>query len=446
MKKAKYLLPRVVMSIVAVLVSLIAFQTMVSAFVDVSSSAVTDADFIESPSYGSLIMGEDYAYSFAVVGDTQSLNYQDVTSGTKNMQKLYQWILDNQSEKNIQYVLGLGDITNAVYKTPAGDLYDVNYGEWQNAIDAINLLNNNIPYSLVRGNHDGIDEFNSSFGEGTYYYDNLVTMSASGNAGFYPSYINESQTIFAIDNTWRKVEIGAHKYLIMTLGHGQNEGVYAWANDVIAANPDYKVIATTHQFIKSDGKMYTEDPTSGPYLDADSKRSTELWNNVLSKHANVMMMICGHVCVDDIVTTQLIGENGNIVTCMLVDAQDVDIVRDDFRGNVGMVAMFYFSEDGSSIKVEYISTIRDSDQDDTTHSYLKDKNQFSLELSYECVETEHGFIPKYVYDNPTDYPFVLFQDGSYIGANSQWATNDGAGAWITARGRASAERPVTSHS
>ena len=192
MKRSKFLILVAILAITALTVSLF----IVPAFA--ADSKVTDADFIASPSYGQLTKGEDYAYSFAVVGDTQTLNINDVKAGTSNLKNLYQWILDNKDSKNIQYVLGLGDITDKVYKTNPDELYDANYGEWQNALDALNMLNGKIPYSLVRGNHDGFDEFNATFGAGSYYYNNLVEMAANENAGFYTAYVDSSNTVFKI--------------------------------------------------------------------------------------------------------------------------------------------------------------------------------------------------------------------------------------------------------
>ena len=58
----------------------------------------------------------DYSHSFAVVGDTQMLNYwapgsngslHDATKITNNMNNLYKWILDNQESQKIQHVFAL---------------------------------------------------------------------------------------------------------------------------------------------------------------------------------------------------------------------------------------------------------------------------------------------------------------------------------------------------
>ena len=53
----------------------------------------------------------DYAYSLAIVGDTQVVCENDVEYNQNGMDTLYQWIVDNKVSKNIQYVIGVGDIT-----------------------------------------------------------------------------------------------------------------------------------------------------------------------------------------------------------------------------------------------------------------------------------------------------------------------------------------------
>ena len=77
----------------------------------------------------------DYAYSFAVIGDTQILaeSYPDKFTA------LYDWVLGNVESKKIKFVMGLGDITNS--STTA---------EWELAKKNIHRMDGVVPYSLVR--------------------------------------------------------------------------------------------------------------------------------------------------------------------------------------------------------------------------------------------------------------------------------------------------------
>ena len=86
---------------------------------------------------------EDYAYSFAVIGDTQIVTYNDVFSNKQNLNKIYDWIVANKQSKKIEFVFGVGDITDT--NVPA---------EWEHSYQQISKLDGVVPYSLVRGNHD----------------------------------------------------------------------------------------------------------------------------------------------------------------------------------------------------------------------------------------------------------------------------------------------------
>ena len=82
-----------------------------------------------------------------------------------------------------------------------------------------------------------------------------------------------------------------------------------------------------------------------------------MWEKFLSKHDNIVLALCGHDPCAKTVTVQTVGENGNIVTSMLVDPQGLD--ADSSVGPTGMVTMLYFSEDGKEVQVRTYSTIKE---------------------------------------------------------------------------------------
>ena len=60
------------------------------------------------------ISGE-YAYSMAIVGDTQTLSLSDAKNYgadgyVPRVNKIYDWLVANKDSKNIELVMGLGDI------------------------------------------------------------------------------------------------------------------------------------------------------------------------------------------------------------------------------------------------------------------------------------------------------------------------------------------------
>ncbi len=287
---------------------------------------------------------EDYAYSFAVLGDTQilALNYPEKFTA------LYDWVLDNVEAKNIKYVLGLGDITD-----------DDTKAEWELAKKNITRMNGIVPYSLVRGNHDSVNQMKRYF-----------PISEFGNT------VSGTYEANSIINSYHKFEVGRVKYLLFTLDYGAFDEVLDWAAGIIEAHPDHNVIITTHAYLFRDGTTLDAGDVVPPSnKGAKYNNGDQMWDKLIKKYENIVLVLSGHDPWDNIVCTQTEGDNGNIVTQMLIDPQGVDKAQ----GGVGLVAMLYFSEDGKTMQVEYYSTDR--------KAYFLESSQFTVTL--DLVETEN---------------------------------------------------------
>ena len=313
----------------------------------------------------------NYSYSLALVGDTQTVTYQN----PELLKNIYQWILDNQTSKNIQYVIGLGDITE--YGVDVGH---ANYdearanAEWTAAKEAISLMDGNIPYSLIRGDgHDGINLFNQYFAQHDGYTSNI--------AGYY----QEGK----IDNVYHTFRAGTVDYLLLCLDHGTKDDVLVWANEVVASHPNHRVIVTTHHYMKSDGSLSVKGETgNATAYDPNNNAADELWNEFLTKHPNISMVICGHADADDVVVSKKIGDHGNEVTQILVDPQTMD--AEFGQGSKGMVAMLYFSEDGTEVQVEYYSTLKDTYRPSTGFTVEQGDHNYSAAVTAPTC-TEGGY-------------------------------------------------------
>jgi len=278
----------------------------------------------------------DYAYSFAVIGDTQMITYHT----PDRLPVLYQWIVDHKEEKKIEFVMGLGDITEKS-----------SLSEFIVAQDSIRLLDNVVPYSVIRGNHDGVASFKKYFP--ISHYENII----------YDAYD------YSMLNTCYELIIGDIQYLIMCLDFGPNEAVLNWAGKVIAAHPNHNVIITTHAYLNLDGALLVPPDVSAPsLLHKGSSDGDIIWEKLVSKYENIVLVLCGHIAHPDLVLNTRIGDHGNTVTEMLVNFQFMDR---DF-GPSGMICMLYFSEDGSHVQVEYYSSVR--------NKYYGPQNQFSFDL------------------------------------------------------------------
>lgn len=290
-----------------------------------------------------------YDYSLAVVGDTQMLTYHGARNSAayvNSLENLYKWILDHAEEKQMQYVLGLGDITekgedwghknnDTEAETAVGD------AEWAFAREAISLMDGKIPYTLIRGaGHDGRERFNEWFAGHEGYTRNI--------AGYYKD--------GRIENVYHTFTAGETDYLILCLDFGAKDDVLEWANALVAAHPDHRVIVTTHGYMEKDGthlETGEEYCPSKSYYDPTNNDGDDIWAKFVSKHENIFLVLSGHMSADEIVINQRKGDAGNTVTEMLIDPQTMD---SEYAGGTGMVAMLYFSHDSDIVGVEYYST------------------------------------------------------------------------------------------
>ena len=313
----------------------------------------------------------DYAYSFAVVGDTQWLSKYK----PEKMEGIYDWIVANKEDKNILHVFGLGDITED-WNTAGKE------AEWIRAQQYIYKLNGVVPYSLVRGNHD----------ESKYFLKYFATEEYMNQLG--AEYMVEGD----IRNSYKAVTIGSTDYLFLTLDYGASDEILEWANEVVLAYPNHRVIVTTHAYHGYDGGHLNYDNvsssgniTSGSDVDTSVgdnagrgyNNGQMIWEKFVSLHPNIFLVMSGHTPLEDVFLLKSEGVHGNIVNQLLIDPQWMDPQKD----GVGMVCMLYFSEDGSELEIEWICT--------DTGKYYKEQNQYAIDLSGSLDVPAHNFYDSY---------------------------------------------------
>ncbi len=322
---------------------------------------------------------EDYDYSFAVVGDTQFMVYQDAVNGTNYTEYIYDWIVDNYDAKNMKYVFGLGDIID---NGKWADGSSSASAEWAYAKNLIvsTLGANNIPYSVIGGNHDFMRPwdtgFNSTFGNETTFTDNIT--------GYYQG--------TEVYNYYINFEVMGTPYMLLALEYGANDDVLAWANDIVAANKHRRVIVTTHGYMYSDGTTLDGGDYAAPkpngtdnehYLKYNN--GDEIWEEFVRKHENIAIVLSGHIDYNNIVMREDIGDHGNTVHQFLIDPQKMDRA---YGFETGMVAMFYFRNGGKDVSVEYVSTYKTAMNNDK-EVLFNGRNQFDFtieEVKYQPTD------------------------------------------------------------
>ena len=338
-----------------------------------------------------------YAYSFAFIGDTQFLVEKDATEGTSIYAgPIYDWIVANKDSKKIQRVFGLGDITDANGR-------DVN--EWDHALWLHKKLENaGIVYSIVPGNHDDYvshaNKYNSNFSKVEFFMKNIDQTYPTGR----------------IENYYTKFDVGEHKYMVVALEYGAEDDVLEWANAAVAANYDRRVIVITHSLYNAAGEWALPNTSA----QTTTKKTTlnngiDIWNEFISQHPNIIIAAAGHISADVIKAGKSIGVNGNVVNTFLINPQGFDMAT---GYDTGMVAMFYFSEDGNNVQVEYVSTTKS--QRENKDILFHERNQFTFsvnEVGDSYTYTKYGSIPN---SDIIGNNFAIFSNGKFISAHPTW--------------------------
>jgi hypothetical protein len=220
------------------------------------------------------------------------------------------WIADHKTEMNIQTVIGLGDIVDA-----GGRI-----SQWQTADAAYRLLDGVVPYFAAIGNHDYdannpagrtayTKNFNNYFGPARY-------RGKSWYSGSYPAGSNE--------NFYGTVTLGGTQYLILVLECFPRDAALNWAAGILKANADKPVIVVTHAYTYYDNMRMSKCDSNSSYsfaVGADND-GEDIWTKLLSKYANVVMVLSGHVVQGDGTGRRAdIGANGNLVNQILADYQ-----------------------------------------------------------------------------------------------------------------------------
>ncbi len=296
-------------------------------------------DFANLDEYAE-VSENDYAFSFAVIGDTQALNQ---SANETVFQPMFNWIKNNVYSKNIKAVISVGDITNK--NTPV---------QWQNAKEAYSKLDGIVPTFPILGNHDNTEQYDETAKVGLYK--EYMTFEKTDMSDSYDGSIN---------TYYQKIHVGGIKYLILAISYGHTAEERLWAKNVIENNPDYNVIITTHAYMFGNGEHLNRDG------------APNLYEELVLPYSNIVLVTCGHMRGDNVKLTTDTRSDGSVVQQLFTNPQDADA---SLAG--GIVTMLYFSEDGKSVKVRNYSTALDC--------YLGSENptEFTLDLQGEGVYNE----------------------------------------------------------
>jgi len=301
------------------------------------------------------------SFTLAVLPDTQ--NYSERFPETFLAQT--NWLVENRQARNIAAVLQLGDITNR--NTP---------DEWKNADRALSVLDGEIPYFLVPGNHDyseqgGCKDRTTRLNE---YFPVDRFRESPTFGGAYDREPDRSE------NSYHLFTAEGRKFLVLGLEFGPRRDVVRWANGVVASHQDRAVLLITHAYLyyddtRYDRQKYGKDQRWNPHhypvataTEDDISDGEELWTNLVSRHENFVATLNGHVLGDGLGRLTSTTPAGRDIHQLLVNYQ----MRP--QGGDGWLRLLEFRPDGRTVQVyDYSPTRNQRNQ--------SPQNQFSLTLA-----------------------------------------------------------------
>lgn len=227
----------------------------------------------------------DETFTIVVLPDTQG--YTMSTTNEQIMGQQTQWIVDSRAQLNTKFVIQVGDL---VESWP-------NVNHWERASRYMKTLDDaGVPNSVLPGNHD----LNITTGESstydTYFPPTRYSQASWNSAAVsYGGYLGQNQ--FGADGIDRKnkdnynlLTVGGVDLLILNLEFESPAYTLSWAQRVIDAHPDRKVILATHGFINTGGTRSTHVIRT----DVTPTTAVTLWNDFVSQNCSIFMVVNGH--------------------------------------------------------------------------------------------------------------------------------------------------------
>ena len=139
----------------------------------------------------------------------------------------------------------------------------------------------------------------------------------------------------------------------MSLDYGPDDDVLEWASSVVEQYPNDNVIISTHCFLFHNGTTLDDTEICPPSHGVGFNDGDDMWDKFISRYSNIVMVLCGHDPSNEIVVSKMEGENGNTVTCCLINPQHTDF----YDRVTGMVALLHFKDGGRTMIIENYSTV-----------------------------------------------------------------------------------------
>jgi hypothetical protein len=298
----------------------------------------------------------DSAFTIAVLPDTQaySEHHPEIFAAQTA------WLAQEKEALKLKLVVHVGDVVEHSWV----------FEQWENAHAAMSLLDEQVPYIIAAGNHDYGETYEERNARSrtthlhTYFPQELF-LSMPTFGGFY-----EQDT--HVDNSYHTFEFLGQRWLVMALEFGPRQAVLDWADGVLAAHPEHLAIVATHAYLYSDDNRYgAKDapeqmwgPKSYGLGSLDVADGQEIWDALVSRHAGVVAVLCGHTLNDGLgqAVSQGAGEVHEILANYQMYAQ----------GGEGYLRLMHFDTATGKVNVTTYSPWLDAFKRDAYNEFQLD--------------------------------------------------------------------------
>ncbi|MBR5645806.1 MAG: metallophosphoesterase [Treponema sp.] len=279
---------------------------------------------IQMDEYKTFVNGDKNRFSMVIIPDSQS--YLDFRSQQSlfvhypiNQYELYyrqMEFIKNNSVKNG------GEFSFAVHVGDHVDHRSWNMKEWKRAAEGLSIINNEIPFLTVIGNHDydrwakghspvGTKLYNKYFGPQTEFYKDKEWFGGASENGV---------NMYAYFNACGK------KFLVIGLQLNPFEQDIKWAQEVIDSNKGLPTIIVTHSYLsgkkEDDNKSQNKFANAYPDIKEHKFSGKEIWESLISENNQIFLVICGHVSKEGLRIDK--NNSGYTTYAIMADYQDED--------------------------------------------------------------------------------------------------------------------------
>jgi hypothetical protein len=261
------------------------------------------------------------------------------------------WIVEQRERRDIAFVLHAGDIVNR-------DERD----QWRAARRSMRILEGQVPYALVPGNHD--------------YPGHRILARRTRLSKYFPVERARTQPGFGgvfeegrLENSYHLFSAGGRDWIVLALEVFPRDEVVAWAAALLERHAGRSAILLTHIYLGQDDRRIDRRGRHGPAPHPEHpfpegvNDGEDLWLKLVSPHPNVVFVFCGHVTGAGTGLLTSTGERGQVVHQVLANYQ----MRPS--GGEGYLRLLEFLPDGETVLMKTYSPWLDEHLTWPEHQY-----------------------------------------------------------------------------